>query len=82
MARAVMIPWQGRPTEAEQLDFDPRRESWQEYGLEDGTRLRVRCIVRRVVRLPEYNERGEPIYLVESANVVDADVPPELMRKG
>lgn len=55
----------------EQLDFESDKEEWNEYTLEDGTTLKVRTVVNRIMRSTEVeNEMGEPIYQVSSQIIV------------
>lgn len=42
-------------------------EEWNEYILEDGTRVRLKFTVARISKTDKYDRRGEPIYLVEHA---------------
>ncbi|HJQ96801.1 MAG TPA: hypothetical protein VJ826_00735 [Candidatus Polarisedimenticolaceae bacterium] len=69
-------------TEGVVVDVQSIKENWNEYQLEDGTRLRMRLVVHQVLRLQEINDRGEPIYVIKSQNILDADVPPELKVRG
>ena len=73
---------QGEMTEGVVVDVQSIKENWNEYQLEDGTRLRMRLVVHQVLRLQEINDRGEPIYVIKSQNILDADVPPELKVRG
>lgn len=76
----VRLP-DGRMVEAEDLDFESVKEEWNEYKLEDGTVLKAKLVVSKVLRAKEYQESGEPIYTISSANVVRAKVPEELIKK-
>lgn len=79
--RRVTFPFEGKPCEADQMDFEPVQDPWHEYALEDGTRLRFRTQVQSIYRLVDrYNDAGEPIYVTTSVNAAVADVPPGLMR--
>ena len=54
-------------------------EHWNEYDLEDGTRLKVKIVVNRVLRIldedgnPATNENGDPLVRVSSNTHVDAE---------
>lgn len=68
--------------EVENVNFKPVKEEWNEYELEDGTTLRMRLVVGKVLR--SENRRtpaGEPIYNVRHQNVIMTDVPDELIEK-
>jgi len=80
MPRKVKIKWRERPVEGEEIDFDPLAEKWNEYRLSDGTLIKLKLVISRIVRIEEYNEQGEPIYIISSQNVLSATVPPELMK--
>jgi hypothetical protein len=81
--RRVTIAVDGKPAEAEQLDFDTVKEPWAEYALEDGTRLRFRATANKIWRVVDrFSPTGEPMYVVNSTTVVVADVPPQLLGPG
>ena len=65
----------------EDVAFNTMIESWNEYKLEDGTEIRLKLVVKRIVRTPRRNENGEPVYVVQSQNVIDARVPDDLIEK-
>ena len=67
--------------EGEDVSFNTMVESWNEYKLEDGTEVRLKTVVKRVVRTPRRNPNGEPIYVVQSQNVLDTRVPDDLIEK-
>ena len=67
--------------EGDDLAFNTILESWNEYKLEDGTEIRLKLVVKRVVRTQRRNPNGEPIYVVQSQNVMDARVPEDLIEK-
>ncbi|MFC7230693.1 hypothetical protein ACFQMM_03490 [Saliphagus sp. GCM10025308] len=71
----------GEVAEFEDVDFDTVSEEWNEYELEDGTSLKVKLVLQKVMRAEDkYTPAGEPIYQISSQNVVrTSDVPDELM---
>lgn len=77
------IEFQGKKVEGETINFrliSP--EQWNEYQLVDGTILRVKTILGNVIRLPEYNPDGDPIYVINTQNhLVAGSVPEELRKK-
>ena len=73
------VKFQGEIKEGEEVGFKPDGEEYVTYTLDDGSTLKMRIIVKKVVRLEETNEVGEPIYVVQSANIIDADVPDHLI---
>ena len=80
MPRKVKVKWRERSVEGEEIDFDPLAEKWNEYRLSDGTLIKLKLVISRIVRIEEYNEQGEPIYIISSQNVLSTTVPPELMK--
>lgn len=68
--------------EAADLDFTEEDEHWNVYKLSDGTTLKVKLVLRGVKRLKRYNPDGNPIYMIDSQNIVRAvDVPEQLKEK-
>ena len=64
------------------LDFKEEEENWNTYILSDGTTLKVKLVLRGVKRLHRFEPDGNPIYVINSINVVRAvNVPPELKAK-
>jgi len=64
------------------LDFTEIEEHWNTYQLSDGTKLKVKLIVRGVKRLNQFEPDGTPVYLINSMNVVRAvDVPDSVKAK-
>jgi hypothetical protein len=68
---AMKVPYQGRQVEGESIDFLTRKEDFNEYQLADGKILRIKMVVTRIVKLEEERAPdGNPIYLIQSQNVV------------
>ena len=68
--------------ESVDLDFTEVEEHWNIYQLSDGTKLKVKLIVRGVKRLNQFEPDGTPVYLINSMNVVRAiDIPVEVKAK-
>ena len=51
----------GQEVVGEEISFEPVRESWSVYRLDDGSYLKVRALVGRVFRVVD--EEGNPTYL-------------------
>lgn len=66
--------------EAEDVDFAEEAEHWNVYKLKDGTTLKVKLVLRKVIRLQKSNPDGSPIYLINSQNIVRAVDIPEKLR--
>lgn len=65
----------------EEVEFETEREGWNVYILHDGTKLKTKSIVAKIIRLEVHKPDGEPVYLVQSSNVLSADVPENLKQK-
>ncbi len=62
--------------EGEEVEFTPTKEDWNEYHLADGSKLRFRSVVGRVVRvLGQRSPEGDPVYVVTSQNMVVVTCP-------
>lgn len=68
--------------DATDLDFEEEKEHWNVYTLSDGTTLKVRLILVGVKRLKRHGADGNPIYVINTKNVVrTVDVPKGLRAK-
>jgi hypothetical protein len=68
--------------EGEELDFTEEKELWNTYKLSDGSILKVKLVLNGVKRLKKCRPDGQPIYMINSQNVVRViNVPKELMAK-
>jgi hypothetical protein len=64
------------------VDFETLREEYNSYKLSDGSTIRMKSVVTNIIRTEEFTPSGEPVYIVNSQNVVVADVPEQLKRLG
>jgi len=81
LSQKKIIDWQGRKVEAEVLEFEAKAENWNQYVLEDGTTLKMKVVLLDVARTNEYNEQGDPIYVIQAHQIVGTSVPANLKRK-
>jgi len=59
----MLVDYNGKKVEGTSIDFDVKKEEWNEYEF-DGSRVRARAVVTRVVKLDnEKNQNGDPVYL-------------------
>lgn len=72
MSHAMRFVVDGELVAGVALDFEPLREAWNEYRCEDGSLVRLRTIVSRIVKLERLNELGEPMFQVQTQVVVAA----------
>jgi len=59
------------------MDFDVIKFANNKYALDDGTILRISCIVGKVLKHSGKDEFGNPNYLVNTRNFVVAIIKPE-----
>src|SRR5215510_8100806 len=62
------------------VDFETVREEYNSYKLSDGSMIRMKTVVTNIIRTEEFTPTGEPIYVVNSQNVLVADVPDGLKK--
>ncbi len=66
----------GEEKEVSELDFEIKREDWNEYILLDGGSVRVRLVVSKIYRVlddngqPAWNQDGSPNFAITSGNMV------------
>ena len=62
------------------VDFETLREEYNSYKLADGSIIRMKTVVTNIIRTEEFTPEGEPVYIVNSQNVLVAHVPDELKK--
>ena len=75
------INFQGQEVWGEEVEFETEREGFNSYILHDGTRLKMKTVVAEVLRLDIHKPDGEPIYVINSQNMVSAIIPENLKKK-
>jgi hypothetical protein len=63
------------------VDFETVREEYNSYKLSDGSTIRMKTVVTNIIRTEEFTPTGEPVYIVNSQNVLVADVPDQLKKR-
>ena len=76
MGRPVKLMLGQESVDGEELEFEPLKESWNEYRCEDGSYVKLKVVVSKIVRLEKRDPQGVPLYQIMSANVVAATPPP------
>ena len=76
MARKTRINIGDRTIEAEDMEFQTVREDWNEYQVEDGFGVRIKLVVSSILKTQERDPQGNPVYIVQSTNIVKV-LPPE-----
>lgn len=81
--RKINLPPDGREVEATVLPFRSGGEHWNEYLVDDNSVIKIKLVATEVLRLDgEYDPMGNPIYLVQSTNIMAVDAPEHLRRGG
>jgi len=76
------IPFKGQEVDATEVDFQTRREDWNEYQLVDGSIIKMKLVVSEIFRIEGvYDDEGNPTYYIKSANVPFVKSPDALKRK-
>jgi hypothetical protein len=71
----------GSSREVEVIGFRANAEHWNEYLLDDHSVLKLKPVVTDIVRVPnEYDGAGNPVYVIQSTNVVAVDAPEDLRK--
>ena len=76
------INFQGREVDATEVDFQTRKEDWNEYQLMDGSEVKMKLVVSGVFRIDSlYDDEGNPVYQIKSTNIAAVKSPDNLKRK-
>lgn len=77
----IKINFGGKEVDATPVDVNQASERWNEYFLEDGSVIKIKLVMAKVLRVEnEYDREGNPIYITQSTNVVSVDSPKSLRR--
>jgi hypothetical protein len=79
--RTMKLP-DGREVEIQPIGFRTTAEHWNEYFLDDGSVVRVKLVATEVSRVEgEFDDDGNPAYVVKSATVLAVSSPEALRRQ-
>jgi len=78
MGKPTTVKREGETIEGMDLDFEVVKEDWNQYKLEDGSTIKVKVVVSKIIRTNKYLPNGEPIYVVQSGNILSTWVPDNL----
>ena len=68
--------------DAELIEVLEQKEPWSIYELADGTTLKAKTVVAEIWRLEnEFDDEGNPAYIVRATPMVNIVAPDELRRK-
>ncbi len=77
----VTINMGGRQVQATPVEINQSSERWNEYLLEDGTVLKMKLVLKKVYKVDgEYDEEGNPVYVMQSTNVTAVNSPNDLKK--
>ena len=72
----------GKEYVAEVIEFETEHEGWNSYILHDGTLLKLKAVVSDIIRVEgAYAPNGDPLYMVQAANIVATTVPDTLKKQ-
>jgi len=76
------INFQGREVDATEVEFQTRKEDWNEYQLMDGSVIKMKLVVSTIFRVDGmYDDEGNPLYQIKSTNVPFVKSPDALKKK-
>ncbi len=77
----LKIPYKGKEVDATEVEFQTRKEDWNEYQLMDGSFVKIKLVVTDIFRVPdEYDDERNPVYVVRSKNVLAVRSPDNLKK--
>lgn len=56
-------------------------ESWNEYSLEDGTKLLIKNNLTQIAKTDKFDREGEPLYMTRFTPLIKAKIPPKLREE-
>lgn len=77
MKSDVKIDYQGESVLGTELDFEVEKESFCVYRLPDGTRIRARGSLVRIVKVNDKLKDGKPIYVIAYGIMSQVEQPGE-----
>lgn len=81
MERRKKITFQGQVVDATEVSFQAGGEHWNEYLLDDGSVVKLKTVATEFLRIDgQYDQDGNPMYLVKSTNIVAVSAPEKLRR--
>ena len=76
------INFQGREIDSTEIEFQTRKEDWNEYQLMDGSVIKMKVVVSTIFRVDGiYDNEGNPVYQIKSGNVAAVTSPDTLKKK-
>ena len=76
MSNKIKIQYAGREVEATPVEVSQTGEKWNEYLLEDGSVLKMKLILKKILRVDnEFDAEGNPVYVMQTTNVTTVTSP-------
>lgn len=76
------VNFQGQQVDAEVVEFEPDREQWSTYILQDGTTMKIKAVVAEILRLNGvFGPNGDPIYMVQAQQILHVNAPDSLKKQ-
>lgn len=83
MPDKIKINFGGEEVDATSIDINQTNEYWNQYLLDDGTVIKMKLVATKVFRVEnKYDNEGNPLYFVQSTNIVSVNAPDSLKKKG
>ena len=77
----VKINFGGEEVEATPIEISQSGEQWNQYLLDDGTMIKMKLVATKVLRIDnKYDKEGNPVYFVQSTNVISVAAPDTLRK--
>ncbi len=82
MPEKIRINLGNEIVDATPVPVNQANEYFNQYFLEDGTMLRMKLVATKVFRVEDrFDGEGNPVYFVQSTNVLSIDAPTHLKKK-
>ncbi len=82
MPNKIKVNFKGKEVEATPVEVNQENAPWNTYLLDDQSVIKLKVVLTKAVRIDgEYDPEGNPIYLVQSTNIVKVECPDSLKRK-
>jgi hypothetical protein len=70
-----------KEVEANEVSVTKSEEPWSRFELDDGSVLRVKPILAKVLRTNEFDKDGNPVYQATFGTAIFVDAPEHLKKK-
>lgn len=72
--------YQDRQVDGEPVEWKTDEEKWTLYTLSDGSTMKTKTVMLEVVRLDEYDQAGNPVYLFQAQQILNVVPNPQLAK--